>query len=250
MSTLQSKPKKHQHLREKLPVKLLVIVGIVLAAFAGLVIIFWQPLVGLASDPARLRELVQQTGPFGPLVFIAVQFLQILIAPIPGQVVGVASGALFGIWLGTLYSLIGSVLGMFAVIGISRKLGRPFVERFVDKNTLEKFDYLVSNNGAMVFFLIMLLPVFPDDLICYIAGLSKVKVRTLVLFGALGRLPTTLVSAIIGAGVAGANIPLIAGSVGVTVVVFALGYWQRKRLKRWMERFAKEHDGEKTTDKK
>lgn len=243
-------PKRHQHLRQKLPVKLLVTIAVVLLIFVVLAIIFWQPLMDLVRSPERLRQLVEQAGVFGPLVFITVQFLQILIAPIPGQVVGVASGALFGIWLGTLYSLIGSVLGMFAVIGISRKLGRPFVERFVDRNTLEKFDYLVSNNGAMVFFLIMLLPVFPDDLICYIAGLSKVKVRTLVLFGALGRLPTTLVSAIIGAGVAGADIPLITGSVGVTVVVFALGYWQRKRLKRWMERFAKEHDGEKTTDKK
>lgn len=229
----------HQHLRKKLPVKLLVVVTIVVAVFVALAVIFWQPLLDLVGNPERLRALVEQAGVFGPLVFIAVQFLQILIAPIPGQVVGIAAGALFGPWTGTLYSILGSFLGMLAVISLSRKLGRPFVERFVDQKTLQKFDYLINNNGPIVFFLIMLLPVFPDDLICYIAGLSNVKIRTLVLLGTLGRIPTTLVSALIGAGIGEANVTLLVGSVVAAVAVFAVGYWQRERLKRWMERFAK-----------
>lgn len=234
-----AKPRRHhQHLRKKLPVKLLVVAAIIVAVFVTLAVIFWQPLLDLASNPERLRELVRQAGPFGPLVFVAVQFLQILIAPIPGQVVGIAAGALFGPWLGTLYSILGSFVGMLAVISLSRKLGRPFVERFVDQKTLQKFDYLITNNGPIVFFLIMLLPVFPDDLICYIAGLSNVKIRTLVLLGTLGRIPTTMVSALIGAGIGQANMTLLVGSTVFTVVVFAVGYWQRERLKRWMERFA------------
>ena len=219
-----AKPRRHhQHLRKKLPVKLLVVAAIIVAVFVTLAVIFWQPLLDLASNPERLRELVRQAGPFGPLVFVAVQFLQILIAPIPGQVVGIAAGALFGPWLGTLYSILGSFVGMLAVISLSRKLGRPFVERFVDQKTLQKFDYLITNNGPIVFFLIMLLPVFPDDLICYIAGLSNVKIRTLVLLGTLGRIPTTMVSALIGAGIGQANMTLLVGSTVFTVVVFAVG---------------------------
>ena len=134
-----------------------------------------------SSDHARIKGAVERAGIWGPLVFIAIQFLQIVFAPIPGQVAGVIAGSLFGPWLGTLYSLVGSVLGCFLVFTLSRKLGRPFVERFVDKKHLKKFDRLTKNAGPMVFFLIFLLPGFPDDIICYLAGLSAIPIRTLVI---------------------------------------------------------------------
>ncbi len=201
-------------------------------------IIFWQPLTGLASNPDQLKTSVKEAGIFGPIIFVFIQFMQILVAPIPGQVVGVVAGALFGVWLGGIYSLVGSAIGMATVILLVRKLGRPFVDRFVSSATLKKFDYLTNNNGAVVFFLIMLLPGFPDDIVCFLAGLSKVPVRTLLIVGLLGRAPTTFGSAAIGAGISDVNIPLVTLLVSLVAVAGVIGYWQRKRLERFVKRIA------------
>lgn len=213
-----------------------VVLTIVMSAtLVSAVIYFWQPMMDLLTRTDRLKELVHDAGIWGPIIFIAVQFLQILIAPIPGQVIGFASGALFGVWLGALYALIGSVLGMTFVIWLARRFGRPLVERFFDKKLIGKFDYITNNNGPVVFFFIMLLPVFPDDLVCYLVGLSKIPIKTLVAVGVLGRAPTTIGSALIGAGVAGANVKLVVGVSIVFAVALAIGYWKRASLERWVK---------------
>lgn len=220
---------------KKLPVTALVVTASLFVIALALVIIFWQPIVSVLENVDRLKEVVAGAGVFGPLIFIAIQFLQVLIAPIPGHVVGFAAGALFGTGLGTLYSMIGALLGMIVVISLARKLGRPFVERFVDKKTLAKFDYLVNGSGPIVFFIIMLLPVFPDDLICYLVGLSRIPVRTLVVVGVLGRLPTTLGAALIGSGAASLNVQLVVTISLIIAAVAALAYWKRRQLEAWVK---------------
>ena len=207
----------------------LVVMGVAVA-------LLWQPLTALMSDPEQLKQQVQAAGIWGPLVFIAFQFLQVVVAPIPGQAVGVLAGALFGVFWGTLYTMIGAFLGFTAIFYVSRKLGRPFVERFVSTEHLEKFDYLTKRSGPFVFFLIFLLPAFPDDIICYIAGLSAIPIRTLVGVSLAGRFPGYLVLALVGAGMAAADAKLVIGVVSLLVLVAALGVWQRKRIEQWVKR--------------
>lgn len=214
----------------------------VLAVIVGLLIFFWQPLTELFTDKERLKQLVEQAGVWGPLLFIGIQFLQVVVAPIPGQVVGALAGALFGPWLGTLYSMIGAMLGFTLIFIVARQLGRPFVERFVEKKHLEKFDYLTEAKGPIVFFLIFLLPAFPDDIICYLAGLSAIPIRTLVLVSFAGRLPGFLVLALLGSGIAEADGWLIGSVVVVLLLVAALGYWQRERLERWVRSLGRHSD--------
>lgn len=217
--------------------------ALLLVAIIVLGIVFWQPLSEWFGDKERVKAFVQDAGVWGPLVFIGIQFLQILIAPIPGQAVGVLAGALFGPVLGTVYSMAGALLGFTTIFIISRQLGRPFVERFVKKEHLEKFDYLTKANGAMVFFIIFLLPAFPDDIICYLAGLSPIPIRTLVLVSFLGRLPGFMVLSFIGSGIADADMRLIIAFVTIFVVIGALAYWQRKRLEEWVRSLGGSPDG-------
>src|SRR5687768_13593839 len=176
MSTENTPQKSH-----KPSVKTLVVAGLLMAAFIALIAVFWQPLSQLFSDPDRARQLVADAGPWGPLLFIAMQIAQVLVAPIPGQVTGILGGLLFGWGWRFVFTMIGAAIGFTLIFVLARKLGRPFVERFVDKKLLDKFDYLAESNGTLVFFLIFLLPAFPDDIICYIAGLTTIKIRTLVL---------------------------------------------------------------------
>ncbi len=208
---------------------------IAIAVIALLVIFLWEPIVGLMGSAEQIKQLVERAGIWGPLVFMGIQFLQVLVAPIPGQVAGVLAGALFGPWLGTLYSMLGALVGFTAIFFISRRLGRPFVERFVKPEHLEKFDYLTKTNGAFVFFLIFLLPGFPDDIICYMAGLSKIPIRTLVLVSLAGRLPGYILTGFIGSGMAHSDARLIGSIVAGSLVVLFAGVWQRGRIEKWVK---------------
>lgn len=209
-------------------VALLIIVGI----------LAWPYLMQLAN-PEQAKRIVADAGPWGPLVFMLMQIAQVFFAPIPGQATGLVGGYLFGPWLGLLYAMIGAFIGFTAIFLLVRKLGRPFVERFVSKDILKKFDFISGGNrGAVILFLVFLLPGFPDDLICYVAGLTTIPVRTLILISLAGRLPVYAALSFTGAGLTSDNLnPVIAASIAM-VGITALGIWKRK----WLQTFVKQED--------
>lgn len=222
--------------------KVVIPTAIVLIMTVIIVIIYWDAIVGFFQNPEQIKQVVKQAGPWGPIVFIAVQFLQILIAPIPGQAVGFLAGALFGPWLGLLYSMIGAILGFTTVFVLAKLLGRPFVERFVKKEDLAKFDKLTKNAGPMVLFLIFLLPGFPDDAICYLAGLSSLSVRTLVLVSIAGRFPGYLATSFLGAGVGGASVKLIVTVLVIVGLMGIIAYVKRADIKKYIERYLRDEE--------
>jgi uncharacterized membrane protein YdjX (TVP38/TMEM64 family) len=75
---------------------------------------------------------------------------------------------------------------------LSRRFGRPFVERFVSKSTIERFDYLLHHKGAFLIFLLFLIPGFPKDYLCYILGLGHLSTTEFLIIGGTGRLLGTI----------------------------------------------------------
>lgn len=228
--------KKSHRLVPNYSMKILVPTALIVIAMALLVAFYWEPILHFFRNPEAIKHYVAAAGPWGPIVFIAIQFLQILIAPIPGQAVGVLAGALFGPWLGTLYSMIGAILGFTTVFVLAKLLGRPFVERFVKKDDLQKFDKITKKAGPFVLFLIFLLPGFPDDVICYLAGLSDIRIRTLVLVSIAGRLPGYLVTNLMGAGIGEANVIMIGWIVALAGLAGIILYLYHKPIKARVDR--------------
>jgi len=185
---------------------------------------YWrQPLWALFSDQERVRERVQEWvagfGPWAPLVSVVLNAAQVLLAPIPGQFVGLMNGYLYGVWLGTLYSMIGLLIGTAVAMALGRWFGRPLVERLVDAQRLTHWDGVIRRRGPPFLFLVFLFPSLPDDLVCFLIGLSPLSIpRTLVL-AMIGRLPGVFVSCWIGARAAElpwwAWIPLGGGAVAL-----------------------------------
>jgi uncharacterized membrane protein YdjX (TVP38/TMEM64 family) len=199
---------------------------VVLTVLGGLLYLAW-PFVATLSDPEQMRRLIGQAGAWGPLVFIGVQVLQVLIAPIPGQVAVVVGGYLFGPFWGLVYTLIGATIGSLLVFTLARKLGRPFVERFVSSRQLDRFDSLTKRNGILIFFLIFLLPGFPDDVIAFVAGLTAIPIRTLLVVSLAGRLPGYAVLAMTGNGLTSENLNPVVIAVTAMLLVLALAVWKR-----------------------
>ncbi len=189
-----------------------------------------KPLFILFKNHTVLEAYLLSFGPLAPLAFIGLQIIQVLIAPIPGQVTAFVSGYLFGWWKGTIYTMVGLIIGSFIAFFLARRFGRPFVEKVVDKPILEKFDYLSTRKGQFALFMLFLLPAFPDDALCFIAGLTAIPLRQLVAIAFLGRLPGMIILNLVGNGIAHDNDILAVVLFSFVLAVSVFGWYHRKSI--------------------
>ncbi|MCH8945983.1 MAG: TVP38/TMEM64 family protein [Nanoarchaeota archaeon] len=165
-----------------------------------IIILLWPNISSILTDAEKIKEFILQFKIFAPIAYILIVALQIVIAPIPGQPIVFAGGYIFGVILGTLYSMIGVIIGSYPVFYLSRKYGKPFVEKMAGKK-FKKYEKKIKEKGVFLLFLIYLLPLFPDDIVTYIAGLTKIKIKTLMIISFIGRFPGFLILSLAGAGI-------------------------------------------------
>lgn len=188
------------------------------------------------SDPAALRAYVEGFGIWAPVVFVCLQAAQVVVAPVPGQVVVLLGGYLFGTVAGVTYSLVGATLGSAVAFWLARRYGRRYVERVVTESTLARFDRLTRNNAVPALFVAFLVPGLPDDVLCFVGGLTEVPIRRLVAVAALGRLPSFLLVSVIGGELAGGRVAVAVVLAAALVAVAGLSYLLRDRLLGRLER--------------
>jgi uncharacterized membrane protein YdjX (TVP38/TMEM64 family) len=169
----------------------------------------------------RLRGLFDSFGSAKVLVFLGLQVLQVLIAPIPGQVIGLLGGYLFGVWNGLWLSMAGLTIGSCLALLLGRGIGEHIVRRLVPRAVLAKFDFLIDQGSLWSFFMLFLLPALPDDAICLIAGLTRLPIWKLMLVCVLGRLPGMAVLSFVGAH-AGSNLAAANVVIAVTTILAAV----------------------------
>lgn len=200
----------------------------------------WQQTLELLGsgdlEAARdhLNRLLEAATIPPELAFIGLQVLQVLLAPIPGQLVGLVSGYLFGFWIGLGLTMAGLALGTALAIGLARLLGEGVVRRFLPQKHLDRFDELVGGGGLWNFFLIFLLPVFPDDAACFLAGLTRLSLWKLVGVAVLGRLPGMAVLTFVGAR-AGAESTIAYVVLGVALAVSAVLWLYSTEIGTWLQ---------------
>ena len=212
-----------------------VVVVLVGYALLALFVTFGLPrLFPALTDPVAVRTTIRSTGALAPVVFLAVQALQVLVAPIPGQVLGFVAGYLFGVVWGTALSVAGATIGGYVAFWLARRYGRPVVERLVEDEAIDLFDSFSSRHGDVVLFLIFLVPGLPDDAICFLAGVGDIDTRSFLLASVVGRLPGYFLVALAGARLAEARTAETTALLVVLAAVSAVGYVLRKRVARWL----------------
>ena len=222
------------------------IAGLLVIGLATLALWRWgQSLMTFFQDQEQVRHWLADFGPLAPLISIGLNVAQVLLAPVPGQVIGLANGYLFGVLWGTVYSLIGVMIGSALAMGLGRWLGRPVVERFVGPDQLARWDDLAARRGPLFFFLIFLLPLVPDDIACFAVGLSPLSIPYIVTLATIGRLPGLVVSSWIGANASNLSLAgwVVVGAGALALGGLALHYRDRLEAsmlhlaERWSERF-------------
>lgn len=190
--------------------------------------------VPVVSDPVALRALVRGFGPWAPVAFVLLQAAQVVAAPIPGQVLGFVGGYLFGTLPGALYSLLGVTLGSAVAFGLSRRFGRPYVERVLTSETLARFDGIAAENASFALFVAFLIPGLPDDALCFVAGLTEIPLRRLVAIAVLGRAPGFLLVAFVGSQTATGGYAVATLVTAALVGLSVAGYLARDRIAAWL----------------
>lgn len=172
-------------------------------------------------------------GALAPVAFVLLQATQVVITPISHYAIGMLGGFLYGPYIGGFLNYVGRVIGHVIAFYISKRLGRPWVERHIDREMIEKFDRFLAgkpldgfNTQSMILFLIYFLPLFPDDEISYIVGLSRMKYWTFIVCNLLGHLGGAFSLAYLGSGQVSSDDPIfwillvstLVGAIGMLIL--------------------------------
>ncbi|WP_436930785.1 TVP38/TMEM64 family protein [Halosimplex halobium] len=185
------------------------------------------------TSAQALREFIEGYGILAPVVLVVLQAVQVVAAPIPGQVLAVVAGYLFGAWWGTVYNMIGITIGSTAAFWLSRRYGRAYVENLVHKDALEQFDAVSDDYGRPALFFIFLVPGLPDDVICFAGGLTDIPLWQLVAIAVIGRTPAFFLVNVVGDLLGTDRFAAALALAVILAVVSVLGYLYRDPLIRF-----------------
>ncbi len=194
---------------------------------------WYREIVRLYEDPRYLHERLGAWGLLAPVVFVAIQALQVIVSPIPGDVTGLLGGYVFGQWLGFAYSTIGLTAGSLFAFWVGRRFGTPFVRRFVDDRVWAQIAFVVEAEATIVCLVIYTIPGLPKDLACYLFGLSPMPFWVFALVSTVGRMPGTWALSAQGAKVAsGQYVQLLILTALVAAIAIPLYHYRSPILSR------------------
>jgi uncharacterized membrane protein YdjX (TVP38/TMEM64 family) len=218
-----------------------------LTVFLGLIIFasikLTPSVTALIQRPEDFKAFIDSYGPVSALVYILVQAVQVVVFVIPGEIVQVAGGYIFGTGLGTLYSVAGILLGTMIAFFAARLLGYSLVKAIVSPKKLEEFDFLINNpKSEIAMFVLFLVPGIPKDSLVYISGLTPVKPLRFFLISMVARFPGLWGSAYIGANLQEKDYLPVWILSGAALVLFVVGALNRDRVIGWLHNLR--HHGE------
>ncbi|QLY79354.1 TVP38/TMEM64 family protein [Clostridium intestinale] len=183
----------------------LLLIPLIIAAIV-LMVQYYSKIVLVFKDIESIKGIILGYGNYSFIIYIALQIVQIVIFFIPGDIMQISAGFIFGPIRGFLLSFLGICLGTSVVFFISRKLGKPFVNKIVsEKDTwiihkLEKFKEHPMKDKKLkkIVFFTYLIPGIPKDILGYICGVSEIKYKDFIIYSSIARIPALFVSSFFG----------------------------------------------------
>lgn len=179
--------------KSKLILNILTIIGIVAVIF----FIYFAVKERWFLDNEILLTKIKSFGLLAPLCFILIQIVQVVLPVVPGGASCLVGVMAFGAVGGFIYNYVGLVLGSICSFLLSRKFGMSIINKlFKEKDIKKALDKINNSKYDLIFFLIILLPGLPDDLFCYISGITKMSLKKFTLIILIGKPLTLLVYSI------------------------------------------------------
>ncbi len=138
------------------------------------------------SNPAALKTLILSFGVLAPLGLILLLAIQTTIPIFPSQITTILAGYLFGPLLGLLYSVIGAILGSALVFSLSHAYGKKLAVKLFEKREIVHFNHYFKQKKEWAVFIARIIPIFPNDLVSFTAGLTPITLRNFTIASTLG----------------------------------------------------------------
>ncbi|OGW32811.1 MAG: hypothetical protein A2X58_10770 [Nitrospirae bacterium GWC2_56_14] len=209
----------------------LAVLGVVIAVI--LYLLFPLGMVQYLTDKQRLLAVIKEHRANAAFIFIGLQVLQVVAAPVPGEVTGFVGGLFFGPFWGVLLSTIGLTLGSWLAFVLARFAGRPLVETLVNPETIKRYDYVMKHKGMFLAFLMFLIPGFPKDLLCYLLGLGHMRQRDFLIVSTIGRLLGTLLLTMGGTLFRDQRYVAFFSLAGISIALILFTMIYRENIERW-----------------
>lgn len=180
------------------------------------------------SDIDSVVNFINSFGLFAIVIFVLLVILEVVLAPIPPFVLYVAGGILFGALAGGILTLLGNVIGAVVAFMIARKFGRNLVEKKINNSLRKRFDRFSQKYGGWALFILRLNPFTTSDLFSYLAGLTKMKLKTLIISTTLGLIPLIFIQTYLGDLFVRDNPVLFLIFIAISIIyliLFLYGLW-------------------------
>lgn len=232
---IEKKEKKDLSLKAKIIRTVIVVLVISGLIVLGYYILNWTGVWEHINTAEKLRDVILSWGIWGRLGFIFIQFAQVTFLPLPSTVTVIAGSLVYGPLQGGLLSTAGILLGSIFAFFLGRVFGKKLVVFMVGEKTCDKWTHFLSN-AKYSFVIMMLLPIFPDDVLCLVAGLTNMSwtffTVTNLISRPIGVLSVSYVNALIpyhGWGLAVWAVIIVA-----IVVVIILAYKYQKQIENFI----------------
>lgn len=209
----------------------LYVIFILLLAILAVV---YQKFLLKGITPETIKNYILGWGALAPIAFITILILLGIISVLPNTPFIIASGYVFGTWLGALYGFIGIMAGSSIVFALAKAYGKPFVKKIVDNEELRQFDAFFEKKGVYSLFIMRLIPMFPADIASFATGLTGMKYREYMLITAATIAPPLIMQNFFGsilAKIREINVLLMVIAV-VLGILLIISYTLRGRLKQ------------------
>ncbi len=197
--------------------------------FVGLVLyfIFQEPVndvLAIIKDRDAIVAYLDQFGVLAPALLAFILALQVLVAAIPGHILMLSGGYLFGFAKAFMLCLVVTVGASQMAFWLARTAGRPVVERLAPVDVLNKWNKAAENKGLVFFTFSFMLPIFPADVMNFVAGLSSISGRRFLVANFVGRLPGVILLTALGANGLVLTVPVVVLFTIAGLVMFG-GWW-------------------------
>ncbi len=157
--------------------KTLLVINMITAIFlSGYLVLKYYNYLSIFSSVNAFKNFILSTGEKGVVVYVLIQMLQVVLIPVPATVIALAGAIIYGPLLGSVYCSLGVLSGSFLAFFLGRVFGFKLVSWITGREKAIKYAGIINNRGKMFLPIAFLLPLFPDDILCWIAGITTMNV--------------------------------------------------------------------------
>jgi uncharacterized membrane protein YdjX (TVP38/TMEM64 family) len=183
------------------------------------------------KNPKKIKSIILSYGEYSLLAFLVMQIIQVVAFFIPGEVMQIAGGYIYGAFVGGLLTLLGITLGSAIVYGLSRQYGKPLIRKIISDKQLKFFDKLLRLGSVnYIVFLLYLIPGIPKDVLAYICGISDITFKNFMLYSTLGRIPGIFISTYFGSRMYVGHKGILIAIAVIMSILFVIGVFKGEKI--------------------